>query len=133
MKATKYVHWRYNTQPDLTAQACDFGWCEMMEEMAYGCAQGFTPPGPQTSGAQADGAVKQFVEAVTTQCQQAIGQNGPHLEQLIGRFTGKSSDAPADRRSLLDMGLVRPPLRQSSPATSGGSRTRWGRSGRRER
>src|SRR5205807_1204684 len=75
VKATKYVHWRYNTQPDLTAQACDFGWCEMMEEMAYGCAQGFTPPGPQTSGAQADGAVKQFVEAVTTQCQQAIGQN----------------------------------------------------------
>jgi hypothetical protein len=105
VKATKYVHWRYNTQPDLTAQACDFGWCEMMEEMAYGCAQGFTPPGPQTLGAQADGAVKQFVEAVTTQCQQAIGQNGPHLEQLIGRFTGKSWDA-GWINDLLDMGLV---------------------------
>jgi hypothetical protein len=105
VKATKYVHWRYNTQPDLTAQACDFGWCEMMEEMAYGCAQGFTPPGPQTSGTQADGAVKQFVEAVTTQCQQAINQSGPHLEQLIGRFTGTSWDA-GWINDLLDVGLV---------------------------
>ena len=53
----------------------------------------------------ADGAVKQFVEAVTTECQQAIGQNGPHLEQLIGRFTGKSWDA-GWINDLLDMGLV---------------------------
>lgn len=105
VKATKYVHWRYNNQLDLTAQACDFGWCELMEEMAYGCAQGFTPPHLQAPGAQADGAVKQFVEAVTTECQQAIGQSGPHLEQLIGRFTGKSWDA-GWINDLLDMGLV---------------------------
>lgn len=105
VKATKYVHWRYDTQPDLTALACDFGWCELMEEMAYGCAQGFTPPLLQAPGTQADGAVKQFVEAVTTECQQVIGQNGPHLEQLIGRFTGKSWDA-GWINDLLDMGLV---------------------------
>jgi hypothetical protein len=104
VKATKYVHWRYDTQLDLTAQACDFGWCELMEEMAYGCAQGFTPP-LQAPGTQADGAVKQFVGAVTTECQQAIGQSGPHLEQLIGRFTGKSWDA-GWINDLLDMGLV---------------------------
>jgi hypothetical protein len=105
VRATKWVHWRYDNQLDLTAQACDFGWCELMEEMAYGCAQGFTPPSLKPPGTQEDGAVKQFVGAVTTECQQAIGQSGPHLEQLIGRFTGKSWDA-GWINDLLDMGLV---------------------------
>lgn len=112
VKATKYVHWRYNVQPDLTAQACDFGWCELMEEMAYGCTSGFTPADVTASARAAaaapmpsDAAVKQFVGAVTTECQQAIGQNGPHLKQLIGRFTGKSWDA-GWINDLLDMGLV---------------------------
>ena len=119
VQATKWVHWRYNTQPDLTAQACDFGWCELMEEMAYGCAQGFTPSRLQALATQADAvmapadaakapadaAVKQLVEAVTTEFEQVIGDNGPHLEQLIGRFTGKSWDA-GWINDLLDMGLV---------------------------
>ena len=47
----------------------------------------------------------QLVEAVTTECQQGISQNGPHLEQLIGRFTGSSWDA-GWINDLLDMGLV---------------------------
>ena len=108
VKATKYVHWRYGGQPDLTAQACDFGWCELMEEMAYGCASGFAPASATAADAAktpADAAIKQFVEAVTTECKQVIGQNGPHLEQLIGRFTGKSWDA-GWINDLLDMGLV---------------------------
>jgi hypothetical protein len=111
VQATKYVHWRYNTQPDLTAQACDFGWSELMEEMAYGCTQGFARPRVQLAGTSADSAktppdaIKQFVEAVTTEYQQAIGKSGPHLEQLIGRFTGKSWDA-GWINDLLDMGLV---------------------------
>jgi hypothetical protein len=112
VKATKWVHWRDSTQLDLTAQACDFGWSELMEEMAYGCASGFTQAGATASAAAAaaaqtpaDAAVKQFVGAVTTECQQAIGQSGPHLEQLIGRFTGKSWDA-GWINDLLDMGLV---------------------------
>lgn len=108
VKATKYVHWRYDTQLDLTAQACDFGWCELMEEMAYGCTSGFTPAdvtAPAAAQMPTDAPVKQFVGAVTTECQQAIGQNGPHLEQLIGRFTGKSWDA-GWINDLLDMGLV---------------------------
>jgi len=112
VKATKYVHWRYGGQPDLTAQACDFGWCELMEEMAYGCASGFAPDSTQASAAAAggaktpaDAAIKQLVEAVTTECQQVINQNGPNLEQLIGRFTGKSWDA-GWINDLLDMGLV---------------------------
>jgi hypothetical protein len=110
VKATKWVHWRYNTQPDLTAQACDFGWCEMMEEMAYGCAQGF-PAQVQSAGMAADStktsadAIKHFVGDVTTECQQAIGQSGRPLEQLIGRFTGKSWDA-GWINDLLDLGLV---------------------------
>ena len=111
VQATKWVHWRYSDQqPDLTAQACDFGWTELMEEMAYGCAQGF-PPRAQLAGMAADSAktpadaIKQFVGGVTTEWQRAIIESGPHLEQLIGRFTGKSWDA-GWVNDLLDVGLV---------------------------
>jgi hypothetical protein len=125
--ATKYLHWRDpGRRPDLTALACDFGWCELMEEMAYGCAQGFGPAsvqatGTQTTGTQtaetqagteADGAktpvdvaIRQLVKSVTTECQASISENGPRLEQLIGRFTGSSWDA-GWINDLLDMGLV---------------------------
>jgi hypothetical protein len=117
VRATKYLHWRYPVQPDLTALACDFGWCELMEEMAYGCAQGFGPASVQTTetqvtGTEADGAktpvdaaIRQLVKTVTTECQAGISENGPHLEQLIGRFTGSSWDA-GWINDLLGMGLV---------------------------
>ena len=112
VKATKWVHWRYpGQQPDLTAQACDCGWSELMEEMAYGCAQGFPLARAMVAGTSADdaetpaGAIKQFVGAVTTEYQQAIIESGPHLEQLMGRFTGKSWDA-GWINDLLDVGLV---------------------------
>jgi len=113
VQATKYLHWRDpGRRPDLTALACDFGWCELMEEMAYGCAQGFGPASVQTTETQADGAktpadaaIRTLVEAVTTECQASISENGPHLEHLIGRFTGSSWDA-GWINDLLDMGLV---------------------------
>jgi len=112
VRATKYLHWRDPNRLDLTALLCDFGWCELMEEMAYGCAQGFPPASTSATKTAADGAktavddaIRQLVEAVTTQCQQGIGDNGPHLEKLIGRFTGPSWDA-GWINDLLDMGLV---------------------------
>jgi len=112
VRATKYLHWRDPDRLDLTALLCDFGWCELMEEMAYGCAQGFPPASTSATKTAADGAktavddaIRQLVEAVTTQCQQGIGDNGPHLEKLIGRFTGPSWDA-GWINDLLDMGLV---------------------------
>jgi hypothetical protein len=112
VKATKWVHWRYpDQQPDLTAQACDCGWSELMEEMAYGCVQGFPLARVMLAGTSADDAetpadaIKQFVGAVTTECQQAIVESGPHLEQLMGRFTGRSWDA-GWVNDLLDVGLV---------------------------
>jgi hypothetical protein len=106
VQATKYIHWRDPNHPDLTALACDFGWCGLMEEMAYGCAQGF-PEGAGAGGAKTPigDAIKQFVGAVTTECQQSISDNGPNLEKLIGRFTGSSWDA-GWINDLLDMGLV---------------------------
>jgi hypothetical protein len=110
VRATKYVHWRDPHHPDLTALLCDFGWCELLEEMAYGCAQGF--PGAGEVGTVAGGtttsvddAIRQFVEAVTTQCRQGISDDGPLLEQLIGRFTGASWDA-GWINDLLGMALV---------------------------
>jgi hypothetical protein len=112
VRATKYLHWRDPSQPDLTAQACDFGWSDLMVEMAYGCAQGLPEDGPPAEGTGTDGAgtsvddaIGQLVEAVTTQCQQGIIDNGPNLERLIGRFTGSSWDA-GWINDLLDMGLV---------------------------
>jgi hypothetical protein len=103
VRATKYLHWRDPSHPDLTAQACDFGWSQLMEEMADGCVGGFSAAdGTKTS---VDAATRQLVEAVTTQWQQGISDNRPHLEQLIGRFTGSSWDA-GWINDLLDMGLV---------------------------
>jgi hypothetical protein len=99
VRATKYLHWRDTSRSDLTGLSCDLGWANLMMEMADGCAQGFPADGGQaqrtvTGGAKtsADAAVSQLVEAVTTQCQQGIRESGPHLEQLIGRFTGSSWD-----------------------------------------
>lgn len=107
VKAIKYLHWRDPNRPDPTALACDFGWCELLEEMAYGCAQGFGPAGAGPGGAttSVDAAIKQLVEAVTAECQQGVSQNVPNLEQLIGRFTGSSWDA-GWVNDLLNMGLV---------------------------
>jgi hypothetical protein len=103
VRATKYLHWRDPSHLDLTAQACDFGWSQLMEEMADGCVGGFSAAdGPKTS---VDAATRQLVEAVTTQWQQGISDNRPHLEQLIGRFTGSSWDADWIN-DLLAMGLV---------------------------
>jgi hypothetical protein len=112
VRATKYLHWRDPNRLDLTDLACDFGWSNLMEEMADGCAQGFPADGGQavrtvTGGAKAsaDAAVSQLVEAVTGEWRQGISDNGPHLEKLIGRFTGSPWD-PGWISDLLNMGQV---------------------------
>jgi hypothetical protein len=103
VQATKYLHWRDPNRLDLTDLACDFGWADLMEEMADGCADGF----PAADGARTpvDTAIGQLVEAVTAEWQQGMSDSGPHFEQLIGRFTGSSWDA-GWINDLLDMGLV---------------------------
>lgn len=134
VKATKYVHWRDENQPDLTAHACDLGWSELMVEMAHAAVQGIASPRRQASRARAaaakaptddaakqakapamgavkqekapaDDAVKHFVDAVAAECQQTISDNRKHLRHLIGRFTGQSWEA-GWINDLLDMGLV---------------------------
>jgi hypothetical protein len=103
VRATKYLHWRDSSRLDLTDLACDFGWADLMEEMADGCAGGL----PATDGARTpmDAAIGQLVETVTAEWQQGISDSGPHLGQLMGRFTGSSWDA-GWINDLLDMGLV---------------------------
>jgi hypothetical protein len=103
VRATKYLHWRDPSHPDLTAQACDFGWSQLMEEMADRSVGGFSAA--DRTKTSVDAATRQLVEAVTTQWQQGIRDNEPHLEQLVGRFTGSSWDA-GWINDLLDMGLV---------------------------
>jgi hypothetical protein len=112
VRATKYLHWRDDNQPDLTDLACDFGWSDLMEEMADGCAQGFPADGGQAEGAvtggartSVDTAIGQLVEAVTAEWQQGMSDSRPHLEQLMGRFTGSSWDA-GWINDLLGMGQV---------------------------
>lgn len=112
VQATKYLHWRDPDRLDLTGLSCDFGWSNLMEEMADGCAQGFSADGGQAAGTvtggartSADAAVSQLAEAVTAEWRQGISEHGPHLERLIGRFTGSPWDA-GWITDLLNMGLV---------------------------
>jgi hypothetical protein len=130
VQAIKYLHWRDPRRTDPTAEACEFGWAELIEEMADGCAQGPPAAGPQAqaagAGAQAaaegvgaqaaaagadgaktpvDAAITQLVKEVTTEWQQGIVENGPILEQLMRRFTGSSWDA-GWVNDLLGMALV---------------------------
>ncbi len=108
VRATKYLHWRDNP-PDFTKLACDFGWSEFMVQMAEACLEPAETLGPQAPaagvGTSVDDAIKRLVEEVVTQCRDGIGASGPHLEKLIGRFTGPSWD-PRWVNDLLAMGLV---------------------------
>ena len=112
VRATKYLHWRDPDRLDLTNLSCDLGWSDLMMEMADGCAQGFPTDGGQagrtvtgSAKTSAGAPVSQLVESVTTQCQQGISENRPHLEQMIERFTGSSWDA-GWINDMLGMGLV---------------------------
>jgi hypothetical protein len=106
VRATKYLHWNDN-QPDFTKLACDFGWSELMVQMAESCLEG-----PGTSGAQPTGvgtsiddAIKRLVDEVATECRDGIGASRPHFEKLIGRFSGPSWD-PRWFNDLLAIGLL---------------------------
>jgi len=112
VQAIKYLHWRDPSRFDPTAQACEFGWAELIEEMADRSAQGSPAAGSQAEAAGADGAktsvddaITQLVKEVTTEWQQGIAENGPNLEKLMGRFTGSSWD-PGWVNDLLEMALV---------------------------
>lgn len=95
VRATKYLHWSDPGRPDLTELACDLGWSELMIEMADACRE----TSPERAAAEAapgtsvDDAVRRFVEQVASECQAGIGDARPHLQDLIGRFTGRSWDA----------------------------------------
>jgi hypothetical protein len=111
VRATKYLHWNGNP-PDLTKLACDFGAVDSMVEMADACLEPSMPiesteatePAAAT-GSSVDDAIKRLVEDIVTQCRDGISASGPHLEKLIGRFTGRSWDARWIN-DLLAMGLV---------------------------
>jgi hypothetical protein len=111
VRATKYLHWNGNP-PDFTMLACDFGAVDSMVEMAEACLEPSVTtesmeamePAAAT-GSSVDDAIKRLVEDVVTQCRDGISASGPHLEKLIGRFTGRSWDARWIN-DLLAMGLV---------------------------
>jgi hypothetical protein len=110
VQATKYVNWGQPGTPDYSSLSCDFGWCELMIEMAYRCTGG--PPAlaaatEETGGAtpSVEDAAKAFAEGVTSECRDSVGQYEGPLEKLIGRFTGPSWDARWIN-DLLDMGKV---------------------------
>src|SRR5262249_58699924 len=77
------------------------GWCQRLPQPRS--SETNKAAGGETTAV--DDAIRQLVEAVTTQCQQGNCNNGPLLEKLIGRFTGPSWDA-GWINDLLDMGLV---------------------------
>jgi hypothetical protein len=110
VKATKFLYFRPD-RPNFADLSCDFGWCEFMVNMAYQCTVAPTAGLPaaaavaSTPVADVDDAVREFAEGVTGECAEGIGQYRPHLQQLIGRFTGPSWDLRWIN-DLLDMGKV---------------------------
>jgi hypothetical protein len=98
VRATKYLHAADRAAVPFPELLCDLGWPEMMVDMAFHCS----PHGPSevaAAGAAArataaaaavpsDVAVGRFVERVVKECQDGIGQTSPHVQSLIGRFTG---------------------------------------------
>jgi hypothetical protein len=106
VRATKYLHWN-DTQPDFTKLACDFGWSEFMVQMAESCLEGPDTSGTQMAGVgtSVDDAIKRLVDEIATECRDGIGASRPHLEKLIGRFTGPSWD-PRWINDLLAIGLL---------------------------
>jgi hypothetical protein len=106
VRATKYLHWADPARPDFTMLACDFGWSELMVQMADACGAGFPAvTGPTTAETSVDDAVSRLVQDVTTECRDSLGDYGPSVERLIGRFTGQSWD-PRWINDLLAMGMV---------------------------
>lgn len=94
VRATKYVRWSdSNPNPDLTMLACDFGWSQLMIDMAYQCARGI--PGAAVSTRETtsvEDAAKRLIGDVTDECRKGISDSRPILEKLVGRFTGPSWD-----------------------------------------
>jgi hypothetical protein len=106
VQATKYLHWSDPNRPDFTHLACDFGWCELMAEMANACLEGVpTPPLPGANGTTVDDAIKRFVDDVMIEWRNGIGDYTPHLQNLIRRFAGPSWNARWIN-DLLAMGKV---------------------------
>jgi hypothetical protein len=93
VRATKYLHWRDPGRPDFTMLACDLGWCELMMEMAGKCRAQARPVASSEQPATGDVAITRFVNDVTNECREGVGDHGPHLRSLIGRFTGPSWNA----------------------------------------
>jgi hypothetical protein len=93
VRATKYVHWRDPNRPDLTMLACDFGWSQLMMDMAYRCARGIPGATASTSvTTSVEDAVGRVVGDVTDECRNGISDCRPILEKLVRRFTGPSWD-----------------------------------------
>jgi hypothetical protein len=111
VRATKYVHWRYPGTPDYSSLSCDLGWCDLMVQMAYRCAQGPAPMAARGPAASApattsvDDATKTFAEGIASEYGDGAREYTRPLEALIGRFTGPTWDARWIN-DLLDMSKV---------------------------
>lgn len=100
VRATKYINWRKVDKNDLVSLLCDFGWVELMAEMAErslatqphasaGGAVSAPHPGPADP---VENAVKCFVEGVATDYKHGVDQAVPGLQSLLERFTGNAWD-----------------------------------------
>jgi hypothetical protein len=111
VRATKYLH-MVDDDAMVPELACDVGWPELMVAMAENCGAGWPAaeagedePGAADGAADVDAAVRRFAERVAAECRNGIDETRPHVQRLIGRFTGPSWDARWIN-DLLDIGLV---------------------------
>jgi hypothetical protein len=113
VQATKYINWTKVGANDFVSLCCDFGWVELMAQMAEKSLE--THPearevrvmsGPdQPPPVPLEEEVKRFVDNVAAEYKGGVDQAVPELRKLLGRFTGGTWD-PRWVNDLLAIGQV---------------------------
>jgi hypothetical protein len=100
VQATKYINWTKVGANDFVSLCCDFGWVELMAQMAEKSLEphpearevGVMSEPDQPPPAPLEEEVKRFVDNVAAEYKGGVDQAVPELRRLLGRFVGNTWD-----------------------------------------
>jgi hypothetical protein len=100
VQATKYINWTKVGANDFVSLCCDFGWVELMAQMADKSLEphpearevGVMSEPDQPPPAPLEEEVKRFVDNVAAEYKGGVDQAVPELRRLLGRFIGNTWD-----------------------------------------